>query len=99
MDIDPLLENEKQPAKTMQQLLLAGEYLKKKMPEIKVPLLILHGTADKATDPEGSEYFMENASSADKQLKLYEGHYHDLLNDKDNNIVIRDILLWLNERV
>ena len=99
MDIDPLLENEKQPAKTMQQLLLAGEYLKKKMPEIKVPLLILHGTADKATEPEGSEYFMENASSADKQLKLYEGHYHDLLNDKDNNIVIRDILLWLNERV
>jgi len=99
MDNDPLLENEKQPAKTMQQLLLAAEYLKKGMPAIKLPILILHGTADKATEPAGSEYFMEHASSADKQLKLYEGHYHDLLNDKYNGIVSRDILLWLNQRV
>ncbi|TWR26327.1 lysophospholipase [Mucilaginibacter pallidiroseus] len=99
MDKDPLLENEKQPAKTMQQLLLAAEYLKKGMPAIKLPILILHGTADKATEPAGSEYFVEHASSADKQLNLYEGHYHDLLNDKYNGIVSRDILLWLNQRV
>ncbi|MEI9946748.1 MAG: lysophospholipase [Chitinophagaceae bacterium] len=99
MNNDPLLTNEKQPAKTMQQLLLAAEYLKKAMPGIKLPLLILHGTADKATKPGGSEYFMEHASSADKQLKLYEGHYHDLLNDKYYGIVVRDILRWLNERV
>jgi acylglycerol lipase len=99
MNSDPLLENEKQPAKTMQQLLLAAAYLKTKMPAVKLPLLILHGTADKATKPSGSQYFMEHAASADKQLKLYEGHYHDLLNDKYSGIVIRDILLWLNERV
>ena len=99
MDHDPLLANEKQPIKTMQQLLLASEYLKTKMSDIHLPLLILHGTADKATLPSGSEYFMENASSADKQLKLYEGHYHDLLNDKYNGIIFRDILRWLNERV
>jgi alpha-beta hydrolase superfamily lysophospholipase len=99
MNNDPLLANEKQPAKTMQQLLLAAEYLKRAMPEIKLPLLILHGTADKATKPGGSEYFMEHASSADKQLKLYEGHYHDLLNDKYCGIVVRDIVRWLNERV
>jgi acylglycerol lipase len=95
---DPLLEDEKQPARTMQQLLLAAEYLKRKMSAIRLPLLILHGLADKATNPSGSEYFMENASSSDKQLKLYEGHYHDLLNDKYNGIVIRDINHWLDER-
>ena len=99
MNHDPLLANEKQATKTMQQLLLAAEYLNKTMPEIKIPLLILHGTADKATKPGGSEYFMKHASSADKQLKLYEGHYHDLLNDKYHGIVVRDILRWLNERV
>lgn len=99
MNNDPLLANEKQPAKTMQQLILAAAYLKKKMPAIKLPLLILHGTADKATKPEGSKYFMEHAASADRQLKLYEGHFHDLLNDKDNDVVIADILQWLNERV
>jgi acylglycerol lipase len=98
MNSDPLIENEKQPARTMQQLLLAAEYVKKEMPEINLSLLILHGTADKATKPSGSKYFMEHASSTDKQLKLYEGHYHDLLNDKNNEIVISDIVRWLNER-
>jgi len=99
MNNDPLLAGEKQSAKTMQQLLLAADYLKNEMPAIKLPLLILHGTGDKATKPTGSEYFMKHATSVDKQLKLYEGHYHDLLNDKYNGIVIRDITRWLNERV
>ncbi|QHV96490.1 alpha/beta hydrolase [Spirosoma endbachense] len=98
MNNDPLLANEKQPAKTMQQLLLAAEYLKKEMPQIKLPLLILHGTADKATKPTGSQYFMEHTSSTDKQLKLYEGYYHDLLNDKYNTIIIKEIIRWLTER-
>ena len=44
-------------------------------------MLILHGTDDKATVCKGSEFFYEHAGSADKTLKLYEGHYHDLLND------------------
>jgi len=99
MNNDPLLAKERQPAKTMQQLLLAAEYLKKEMPEIKLPLLILHGTADSVTRPGGSEYFMEHVSSVDKQLHLYEGHYHDLINDKYHGIVFRDIARWLHERV
>ena len=99
MNKDPLLAGEKQPAKTMQQLILAAEYLKNKMHDINLPLLILHGTADKATKVSGSRYFMDHASSNDKQLKLYEGHYHDLLNDKFNEIVVKDIINWLNERV
>jgi len=99
MNNDPLLAKERQPAKTMQQLLLAAEDLKKEIPEIKLPLLILHGTADRAAKPGGSEYFMKHASSVDKQLNLYEGHYHDLLNDKYHGIVFRDIIRWLNERV
>lgn len=99
MNNDPLLANEKQPAKTMQQLILADRYLKKKIPAIKLSLLILHGTADKATRPGGSQYFIEHASSNDKQIKLYEGHYHDLLNDKYNGIVVRDIIRWLIERI
>jgi len=99
MNQDPLLANEKEPTKTMMQLLLAAQYLKKMTPAIKLPLLILHGTADKVSAPSRSQYFLEHASSADKQIKLYEGHYHDLLNDKYNGIVAKDIGRWLNERV
>ena len=44
-------------------------------------MFIMHGTEDKATLYQGSEFFYKTAGSEDKTLKLYEGHYHDLLND------------------
>lgn len=99
MNADPLIANEVQPTKTVQQLSLADERLKTEMSAIQLPLLILHGTADKATKPSGSQYFYDNASSADKTLKFYEGHYHDLLNDLDKEIVMSDILDWLTQKV
>ncbi|MPR36222.1 alpha/beta hydrolase [Salmonirosea aquatica] len=98
MNNDPLIANEVQPTRTVQQLSLADEKLKAEMPAIKLPLLILHGTADKATKPSGSQYFYDSASSEDKTLKFYEGHYHDLLNDTDKEIVMNDILSWLNAK-
>lgn len=96
---DPLLKDEKQPARTMQQLLFASARLKQGMPSMQLPLLIIHGTADKATMPAGSRYFVDHAGSLDKQLKLYEGYYHDPLHDNGNAIVSQDIVDWLNERV
>lgn len=99
MNSDPLIAGEKQPAKTMQQFILAAAYLKKEMPNITIPILILHGTEDHATRPEGSRYYYDHVSSQDKTLKLYEGHYHDLLNDLDKEVVIKDVLEWLEKRV
>lgn len=99
MNNDPLLANEKQPTKTMQQLVLAADYLKKEMPNITIPLLILHGTADNATKPSGSQYYYDNAPSQDKTLKFHKGHYHDLLNDLDKEVVVNDILEWLEKRI
>jgi len=46
-------------------------------------VLILHGTKDKATKPSGSQLFYDTAGSRDKTLKLYDGAFHDLLNDTD----------------
>lgn len=99
MNNDPLIADEVQPTKTIQQLSLADERLKTEISTIKLPLLILHGTADKATRPEGSQYFYDNASSTDKTLKFYEGHYHDLLNDTGREKVMNDILNWLDNKV
>lgn len=99
MNNDPLIAHEIQPTKTVQQLVLADERLKAEMNTITLPLFILHGTLDKATKPSGSEYFYETASSTDKTLKLYEGHYHDLLNDTDKEIVMKDILQWMDNRL
>lgn len=99
MNNDPLIANEKQPAETVSEVLKAAARLGENMPNFKVPVFIIHGTEDKATRPEGSQYFYDNVGSADKTLKLYEGGYHDLLNDIDKEIVMADILAWVNERI
>lgn len=99
MNNDPLIKDESQPAETASEMLKAAARLKDNMPSFTVPVLIIHGTEDKATRPAGSQYFYDNASSTDKTLKLYEGHYHDLLNDVDKDIVMSDIINWVNERL
>lgn len=98
MNNDPLIANEKQPAETASEVLKAAARLKGNMPNFKVPVFIIHGTADEATRPEGSQYFYDNLGSEDKTLKLYEGGYHDLLNDIDKQTVMADILAWVTER-
>ena len=83
MNNDPLIAKESQPAETAAEMLKAAERLKTNMPAFTAPVLILHGTADKATRPAGSRYFYDHAGAMDKTLRLYEGHFHDLLNDVD----------------
>jgi len=99
MNSDPLIVHEVQPTQTVAEMVRADERLKKEFPNITLPVLILHGTKDKATKPSGSQHFYDRASSKDKTLKLYEGHYHDLLNDLDKEIVMADILHWIDDRI
>jgi acylglycerol lipase len=99
MNADPLIANESQPAETSAELIKAAERLKANMPKYRVPILIIHGTADKATRYQGSEYFYEHAGSTDKTLRLYEGHYHDLLNDVGKEDVMADVQTWLDDRI
>jgi alpha-beta hydrolase superfamily lysophospholipase len=99
MNSDPLIKGESQPAQTAAVMINADKRLKEGFQSITLPVLILHGTVDKATKPSGSQHFYEQAGSTDKTLKLYEGHYHDLLNDLDKEVVMADIQSWIGERI
>jgi len=95
---DPLLADEAQPIGTVAELARAGDRLRKEFPQITLPVLILHGTADIVTKPSGSRQFYDEAGSKDKTLKLYEDHFHDLLNDVDREVVMGDIISWIVAR-
>jgi alpha-beta hydrolase superfamily lysophospholipase len=97
---DPFVANEVQPTETIAAMLRGDERLKQGgFSRITLPVFILHGTLDKVTKPSGSQEFYDLAGSADKTLKLYEGHYHDLLNDVDKEIVMADIQQWIDARI
>jgi alpha-beta hydrolase superfamily lysophospholipase len=99
MNNDPLIKGESEPTQTASVMIDASRRLNKEFPLIKLPVLILHGTEDKATNPSGSQFFYDTAGSTDKTLKLYEGHYHDLLNDLDKETAMGDIDDWIAARV
>lgn len=99
MNADPLIENETQPLQTLAEFVRADERIKQEFPLIKLPVFIIHGTADKVTKFEGSQFFYDTVGSKDKTLGLYEGHYHDLLNDVDKELVMEDIKNWIDARL
>jgi acylglycerol lipase len=99
MNNDPLIANEVQPTQTVAEMVRADERLKREFSRITIPVLIVHGTHDKAAKPSGSQHFYDNASSSDKTLKLYEGHYHDLLNDVGKETVLADIQRWIDGHI
>jgi len=99
LDADPYTRGEVQPVKTVAALAIADDRLGREFALITLPVFILHGTADKATKPSGSQEFYDHAGSKDKTLKFYEGHYHDLLNDFGKEEVMADIKSWIGARI
>lgn len=98
LNSDPYIKDEVQPAATVAALVRADERMRREFETITIPVLILHGTEDHATVCHGSEFFYEHAGSSDKTLKIYQGHYHDLLADLGKESVMGDVLEWVETR-
>ncbi|CBI27011.3 unnamed protein product, partial [Vitis vinifera] len=91
--------NDQMRLRTAVELLEATSDIEMQLEKVSSPLLILHGAADKVTDPLVSQFLYEKASSKDKTLKLYEEGYHCILEgEPDDRIftVLRDIIAWLD---
>lgn len=65
----------------------------------KYPVLILHGGDDRIVSCEDSIEFYDVISSSDKELKVYDVLFHEILNDPEKDEVIADILNWINARI
>ncbi|KAL4567951.1 hypothetical protein LXL04_023547 [Taraxacum kok-saghyz] len=75
--------------KTAVELLNATNELEYQVEKVSSPLLILHGASDKVTDANINKFLYEKAASKDKQLKLYDGSYHCILEgESDERIFV-----------
>lgn len=64
--------------------------------EIKIPFLILAGTADALIDPAGSQELHEKAKST-SELRMLEGRFHEPFNDIGSDEVFQLIADWLKQ--
>ncbi|KAG8376742.1 hypothetical protein BUALT_Bualt09G0095400 [Buddleja alternifolia] len=87
---------------TSYQLYTVSVDLEKRLEEVSLPFIVLHGEADKVTDPSVSKLLHESARSVDKTFKLYPGMWHSLSYGElpeNLNTVFSDIVKWLDDRV
>ncbi len=59
----------------------------------------MHGDKDTSTDHLASIALYESIASVDKELKLYPGAFHELLNDLVAEEALADLLGWIQARV
>jgi acylglycerol lipase len=97
-EADPLVDRGKIYAGTAAAMVRATRTIDKHEADIRLPLLIMHGTEDQLASPAGSQALHERASSTDKTLHLYAGLYHEIFNEPEQQAVIGDVLAWLDAR-
>ncbi|HEY8910152.1 MAG TPA: lysophospholipase [Desulfosporosinus sp.] len=64
----------------------------------RLPVLFLHGKADRIIPYKASVEIFEQISSEDKTLKLYEGLWHELVREPEREEIWQDILTWIEPR-
>lgn len=67
-------------------------------PKIRIPALMMHGGDDQICDSEGSRDFFDSLGSKDKEIKIYDGMYHEIFNEIGKEKVLRDVREWLRKR-
>lgn len=93
---DPLIVHANLPARSAAATLDGLEAAQARFGELAMPLLVMHGTHDLATNVEGSKALVAKARSTDKTLHLWEGVSHDLLHEPEAPQVIALVAGWLS---
>uniref|UniRef100_A0A0D6R6U8 Serine aminopeptidase S33 domain-containing protein n=1 Tax=Araucaria cunninghamii TaxID=56994 RepID=A0A0D6R6U8_ARACU len=96
---DPLVYTGPLRIRTGSEILRITAYLQRNLKKITVPFFVLHGTADKVTDPCASQDLYNEAASKHKAIKLYDGFLHDLLFEPEREDIAADIIDWMDRKL
>jgi len=98
---NPYIYQDKPRLKTGYELLVTSLDMEKRLDEVSLPFLVVHGEDDKVTDPSVSKLLYTSAKSSDKTLKLYPDMWHGLTYGEPPEhieLVFSDIVAWLGKR-
>jgi acylglycerol lipase len=96
---DPLVFHGKLPVRTVAELAAAVDSFQDGVGSITVPTLIMYGTDDKLAPPAGAVMVSERIGSTDTTVKPYEGLYHEILNEPEQQQVMDDMCAWLSAHI
>ena len=96
---DPLVWHGKVPAGVARALLSVGQSMPQRAQAITKPLLVVHGSDDRLIRARGSERLVECVASEDVHLKIYPGLFHEVFNEPEQDLVLDDVVSWIEARL
>lgn len=99
VDADPLNVRGRVRARTGHEMVAAAASIRDRLEAVTLPFLVFHGTADCIADPRGSIELYRRALGEDKTLGLYEGLFHETLNEPERTQVLHELAAWLEEHL
>ena len=96
MDKDEYIEQGAGPAKTAAGLIDGMRAIWADTDRLTMPILAMHGTADKLTATTGSRLLVEHVATKDATLEIYDGFFHDLMHEPKHDQVEADMQAWLD---
>ena len=96
---DPLVDCGKATVRMGMEQLRALQRVQAEAATIQLPILLLHGGADRLVEAEGARLLYDAVGSTDKTLKIYDGLYHEVYNEPERATVLHDLEGWLQARV
>jgi acylglycerol lipase len=94
-EADPLVHHKAIPARTLVELLGAMQGFPAIARDLRLPTLILHGTADRLVPLAATRPVYQAFGTRDRIIKLYDGLYHEVFNEPERERVTADLLRWL----
>ena len=92
---DPLVHRGKMTARLASEMLKAMQTVSAQAARVTLPILIVQGSADRLVNPAGAQMLYDAVSSADKEIKIYDGLYHEVFNEPEHDKVLHDVEIWL----
>ena len=92
---DPLVHHGKLPAGIGRALIELGETMPQRAGAITAPLLVVHGGQDSLIPVQGSRRLVECVGSTDVHLKEYPALYHEVFNEPEQELVLDDVVAWI----
>lgn len=92
---DPLVYRGKTTARLGAVLLDAIQRVTAEAGALRLPFIVVQGSADTLVDPDGAKMLYDKASSSDKTIKIYDGFCHEVFNEPGRARVLQDVETWL----
>lgn len=97
----PLIYDRNPRLATARELIDVTQRISGGLADFDAPFIVLHGKADRVTDPLLSQALFDESKSKDKSIRLYGGMWHALTSgepDENIDLVFADVIDWISER-